>query len=296
MVHTIYLENLMDQQQNPTKRVNPLAQWFRQPKIYISFPSGGEFYPPNALDKSANGEYAVYAMTAKDELMLKTPDALMSGQSTVEVIRSCIPAIVDPWLMPSIDLDAALLAIRIATYGEKMEVSVDCPSCNEENAYDVGLIAWLDKIRSFKFETQISYEPLTIFIRPYTYREVTKTGLKTFEQQRILSIVNDENISDEVKIEKFSESFVKLTSLTVDTIAECVWKVTTPDGETIDRNEITEFIRNSPKEVFDKISNHIMSMKENMEIGSQDVTCVHCKTPFTMPVELDQASFFVQRS
>ena len=286
----------MDQQQNPTKRVNPLAQWFRQPKIYISLPSGGEFYPPNALDKSANGEYAVYAMTAKDELMLKTPDALMSGQSTVEVIKSCIPAILDPWMMPSIDLDAALLAIRIATYGEKMEVSVDCPNCNEENTFDVGLIAWLDKIRSFKFETEILYGPLTIFIRPYTYREVTKTGLKTFEQQRILAIVNDENIPDEVKIEKFSESFVKLTSLTVDTIADCVWKVTTPDGETTDRNDITEFIRNAPKEVFDIISTHIISMKENMEIGSQDVTCVHCSTEFVMPVELDQASFFAQRS
>lgn len=101
------------------KKQNPLSQWFRQPKVYIKLPSNGEFYPHGALDKSANGEYPVYAMNAKDELMFKTPDALLTGQSTVEVIKSCIPAIQDPWSMPSIDLDVALVAIRIATYGQK---------------------------------------------------------------------------------------------------------------------------------------------------------------------------------
>jgi hypothetical protein len=286
----------MDQQSNQPKRVNPLSQWFRQPKIYIHLPSGGEFYADGALDKSINDEYAVYAMTAKDELMLKTPDALMSGQSTVEVIKSCIPAIVNPWAMPSIDLDAALLAIRIATYGEKMEVSVDCPSCTEESTFDVNLVSWLDKIRSFKFETEIVVGPLTVHVRPYSYKELTKTGLKTFEQQRILSIVNDETISDEDKIERFSQSFVKLTELTVDTLADCVWKISTPDGDTTDHNDISEFIHNSPKEIFDSIANHIFKMKEQMEIGQQDVTCVHCQHEFIMPVELDQASFFAVRS
>jgi hypothetical protein len=62
-------------------------------------------------------------MTAKDELMLKTPDALMNGQATVEVIKSCVPSIKNPWHMPSIDIDTILIAIRIATYGENMEFS-----------------------------------------------------------------------------------------------------------------------------------------------------------------------------
>ena len=99
---------------------NPLSNWFRQPKIYVKLPSQGRFYPPNTLDVSSNDEYPVFAMTAKDELMFKTPDALLSGQSTVEIIKSCIPAIKEPWQMPSIDVDFALIAIRIATYGENI--------------------------------------------------------------------------------------------------------------------------------------------------------------------------------
>ena len=88
----------MDQIPNHSQqKKNPLASFYRQPKIYVKLPSKGEFYPPGSLDVSANGEYPVYAMTAKDELLFKTPDALLSGQSTVELIKSCIPAITNPW-------------------------------------------------------------------------------------------------------------------------------------------------------------------------------------------------------
>jgi hypothetical protein len=286
----------MDQPNTQPKRQNPLSQWFRQPKIYIRLPSNGEFYPEGALDKSANDEYAVYAMTAKDELMFKTPDALLSGQTTVEVVKSCIPAIADPWTMPSIDLDAALIAIRIATYGENMEVTTNCPHCNHENEYEINLIGWLEKFSQVNFETEVVVDPLTIHIRPYTYKEITDASLKTFEQQRIISIVNDETMPDEVKVEKFNESFVKLTELTVDVMAKCVWKITTPDGETTDLNDIVEFIHNSPKEVFQKISDHIAAIKEQMSMGNQDVSCNECEKEFSMPIELDQASFFGSRS
>jgi hypothetical protein len=280
----------------PVKKVNPLSNWFRQPKIYVRLPSDGEFYPPGALDKSENGEYAVYAMTARDELMMKTPDALLSGQSTVEVIKSCIPSIVDPWSMPGIDLDCALLSIRIATYGEKMEVGVNCPHCEEENHYDVDLLNWLEKMRGFHYVQEIPADPLTIYVRPYSYKEITKTSLKTFEQQRLINIVNDEKISDEEKIKQFGESFVKLTAMTVDVIAECIWKIATPDGETTDRDHINEFINNVPKVTFDKISDHIAAMKSKIELGNQNVKCAHCSTDFEMPVQMDQSNFFAPRS
>ena len=73
-------------QEIASKPHNPLANYFRQPKLYLRLPSQGKFYPEGALDHSQIDEYPVYAMTAKDELMFKTPDALMNGQATVEVI------------------------------------------------------------------------------------------------------------------------------------------------------------------------------------------------------------------
>lgn len=275
---------------------NPLAAYFRQPKIYIRLPSNGQFYPEGALDVSVNNEYAVYAMTAKDELMFKTPDALMNGQATVEVIKSCIPAIKKPWFMPSIDVDAALIAIRVATYGEKMEVNATCPSCSHINDYHLNLVSYIESISQFRYEDRIQIGPLTIHIKPYTYQEATKTALKSLEQQKIFAIVNDENMSDETKIEKFGESFVKLTELTVDVVANSVVQIDTPEGSVTDKKMILEFIQNAPKEVFSAVSDHVNSMKDRIELKVNDVECSECSHKFDMPITMDQANFFAKGS
>ena len=72
---------------------NPLQKYFRQPKIYLSLPSKGHWYPEGAIEMTENGELPVYAMTAKDELAFKTPDALLNGQSVVDVVKSCVPTV-----------------------------------------------------------------------------------------------------------------------------------------------------------------------------------------------------------
>jgi len=286
----------MSDQVIPQKKNNPLSGFYRQPKIYIKLPSSGRFYPEGSLDLSSTGDYPVFAMTAKDELMFKTPDALLSGQSTVEVIKSCIPAILDPWRMPSIDLDVCLIAIRIATYGDNMELTSECPNCKSQNEYDINLSNWLEKFVNFQYQELINHEELKLYVRPYTYQEVTKNTIKTFEQQRIFSIVNDENISDEEKIDKFSKSFVKLTELTVDIVAGCISKIETPTGSTDDHEFIMEFINNCPRDIFDKISQHISDIKETIELKPQDVVCTHCNTEYILPITMDQSNFFAVRS
>lgn len=286
----------MEENTNVVTQKNPLSNWYRQPKIYVSLPSKGKFYPPGALDVSENGQYPVYAMTAKDELMLRTPDALLSGQSTVEVIKSCVPAIKDPWTMPSIDLDFCLIAVRIATYGDKMDVGAKCPHCENDNTYEVDLGNWLGVFNNFEYVDKIDIDQLSVNIRPYSYREMTKMSLKALEQQKIFSIVNDENMSDEEKIEKFSKSYVKLTEMSVGLITECIHSIHTPDGVVTDKAMIKDFIDNCNKEIFDKINNHLIDIKEKIELKDMEVACGDCKEKFAMPITLDQANFFAVRS
>ena len=76
---------------------NPLSQYFRQPSIYVKLPSGGQHYADGAIDMPANGELPVYPMTAIDEITYRTPDALFNGNAVTNVIKSCVPAIRDPW-------------------------------------------------------------------------------------------------------------------------------------------------------------------------------------------------------
>ena len=275
---------------------NPLAGYYRQPKIYIKLPSDGNFYPDGALDTSENGDYPVMAMTAKDELMMKTPDALLSGESTVAVIKSCIPAIVQPWLMPTTDVDAVLMAIRIATYGDEMDMLSTCPKCSEENKYTVELTKYLNQAQSNVWNPVFNIGELKMTIQPYTYKQMTKTNIKALEQQRVFNIVNDDAMSDEEKIERFQKSFKKLTELTVDTIADVISKIETPNGDSTDKAQIQEFINNADKEIFQGLLDTVTAMKDKSSIPDQNVKCESCKHEWAMPITMDQANFFADRS
>ena len=79
---------------------NPLSGHFRQPAVFLKLPSEGRYWQSGSINMPANGEIGVMPMTAKDEIMLRTPDALMNGQGVVSVIESCVPAIQNAWSIP----------------------------------------------------------------------------------------------------------------------------------------------------------------------------------------------------
>ena len=106
---------------------NPLQRFFRQPAIYIRLPSEGKYYPDGSITIPPNGELPVYPMTAMDEITYRTADALFNGSAVINVIKSCVPNIVDPWQMPTVDVDAVLVGIRIASYGHELELESRCP-------------------------------------------------------------------------------------------------------------------------------------------------------------------------
>ena len=280
----------MDQFQ---KNSNPLAAFFRQPKIFIGLPSKGRFYPEGSLEVTENGEYPVYAMTAKDELLFKTPDALLNGSATVEVIKSCVPAIRDPWQMPSIDLDAILIAIRLATYGAEMDVTTTCPACNEEEDKAADLRQLLDNLRDLQFEEKIEIgSEMTVFIKPMAYSDISKASIKTMEQQRIFTIVNDETIPDEEKVKMFQQSFITLTNITIDVVAECIRKIETSQGSTDSFEYIKEFLANTDRVVFDRINEHVKSMQVKSKMKALDTTCSSCNHPYKLEISFDQSDFF----
>ena len=62
-------------------------------------------------------------------------DALLNGQSVVDVVQSCVPSIKNAWAVPTIDMDALLVAIRMATFGEKLEVKGQVPNTTIERAF-----------------------------------------------------------------------------------------------------------------------------------------------------------------
>jgi hypothetical protein len=278
---------------------NPLKKYFRQPKIFLRLPSKGKFYTPGSLVMTESGEFPVYPMTAKDELIFKTPDALLNGEATVSVIKSCIPNIANPWGMPSTDSDAVLIAIRLATYGEKLDINTKIPNTGEERTFQIDLRNLLDELTNFEFQPFIQIDDtMSVEIKPATYKEFTDNTLKSFEEQRIFRLVNDDTIPDEKKLAAFSASFRKLTELTIDLVVNSVACIDTTEGKVTDKAHIKEFFNNADSSTFDKILKHLEKMRDESRIKPFKVRAtpedIEAGAPeeYEIPITFDQSNFF----
>lgn len=278
---------------------NPLSAYMRQPKIYIRLPSNGNWWPAGSIDITETGEFPVYSMTAKDELIFKTPDALMNGQAMVDVIQSCIPNIKNAWEIPSIDLDTILIAIRIATYGEKMSFSHKVPVIDEELDFDLDLRILLDQqSQNVWIDQLVINEEFIIFIKPVSYKNITQASIKTFETNRILMVVNDDSIPDHKKLEIFNTSFNMLTNATITLVGESIFKVVTSEFEVTDKNHILEFIQNVDKEVFVKIQDHINELKTKNELKPLEFSTTEeqqnkgAPATYKVPLNFNNSDFF----
>jgi hypothetical protein len=285
----------------PTAQIkaNPLANFMRQPKIYIRLPSQGQFWPQNSLVIPETGEFPVYSMTAKDELTFKTPDALLNGQAMVEVIQSCMPNIKNAWAVPTIDMDTILIAIRLATYGEKMPFKHKVPNTEIEEEYEIDLRVLLDQQQHNIWNTRVDInENLAIFVKPLTYKHMTQTSIKSFETNRILNMVNDDSLSDEKKLEIFNNSFANLTKTTIDLLTESIDSIVTPDTEVIDRKFIADFVANADKEIFEKVQGHISELKKLNELKPIEFTSTDeqreagAPETYQVPIDFNNSNFF----
>lgn len=282
---------------------NPLSKHFRQPKIYIGFPSNGAFYKEGSFVKSDNGQYPVLAMTAKDEIRFKTPDALLNGQATVDVIQSCIPNIKNAWEVPIIDLDAILIAIRIATYGENMDVTVKIPGSEEERTYAVDLRLLLDQINVSEYDNIVHSVDFKIEIAPLTYKHFTDTAIKTFEEQRLVRMLNDDKLSDADRLAMFNQSFNRLTDMNINIVSNSVVSVQYQDEPPVtDKNYILEFFENADNTVFQNVLKHVENERRKFAIKPLEVSTTDedraAGAPETLqvPISFDQSSFFVRGS
>ena len=280
---------------------NPLSMFLRQPKIYIRLPSNGEFWPAGSLEISETGEYPVYSMTAKDELMLKVPDALMNGQAVVDVIQHCMPNIKNAWNTPNIDIDMVLIAIRLATYGEMMTTPVKFGN-DLELEYQIDLRVLMDSLMN-----QITWNPivpindeLTVFVKPLTYKQISAAAIKTFETQKIMQVVNDENISEDDKIKLFKESFKNLSDATLGSISDSISSIDSSNGSTDNSEHIAEFVENIDKDIFNKIQHHLEQLRDINAIRPMTVAVTDemrekgvTGDTIDVPITFDPSTFFV---
>lgn len=271
---------------------NPLSNYFRRPALYMRLPSNGNGYSAGALDMPENQELPIYPMTAIDEITARTPDALFNGVAVVELIRSCVPNIKDPWSMPQIDLDPVLLAIKIATNGTTMEIESVCQSCSETSKYDINLTQLLNSFDPKEYDNlyQLTND-IQIKFRTISYKEVNNASQKQFEVQRQLQVINNTE-NEEERDAKTSELIKVMNDMSLDLIMEMIEFVRTPDATVFEKEYIYEFLLNIPKQLFDKIRDYSIELKRSIEVQPLDFKCVHCGHEYKQPLDLNISDFF----
>ena len=283
-----------------TENTNPLNKCFRQPAIYVSLPSGTD-YPPEVVTTPQTGELGIMPMTAKDEIRFKTPDALMNGQGVVDVIESCVPDIKDAWQIKSYDLDTILIAIRIATYGETMEINFNVPGANENVSHTINLPSILDQIKNTKVDTEFTLKDgLKIKMRPLTYKDMTSTSLQTFQQQKMYSAVQDSELPDEDKAKRFNDAFKQLTELNASILLKNISAVVMTDGtEITDPAHIKEFVENANAVLVKEIEDKVADLRGQGAVkplklkASEEQIKKGAPATYEVPVTFDTANFFV---
>lgn len=282
-----------------TNTNDPFSQWSRTPTIYVRLPSCGFYNDQQDYKFTQNGEIAISAMTAKDELIFKTPDALLNGDSVARVIESCVPGIKDVYSIPSVDIDVLLLGIRAATYGDDLNFDIICPKCQTENVYTSSINAILSLVKELKSNYQIALSnELLVTLKPYTYASLVKESLQRLNETQILkSLVNDE--LDEVKnLEHYNKSMDRLIKLVTEINIECLVSIITPEGvnlmDVATAEQTYKWFSDLPKKEADKISK---KLKEINDIGIEheaDVMCSNkdCGHKWTTPVSFDPSHFF----
>ena len=231
-------------------------------------------------------------MTAVDEITSRTPDALFNGSAVVNVISSCVPNIKDCWTIPAVDFNALLAAVRIASYGHEMEIGSTCPACGQIHEYTIDVRQALDQLRMPDYDTPAQLGDLSVYFTPMTYRQLNEVSQVQFGDQKLMQVINSSETTEEEKMNKLGEAFKRITYLTIRSIAQSIGAIKSANLMVTDYEQIEEFLINAPKDVFNKIRDHAVKLREATDLNPVDITCDNCQNQYKQEFTLDMSNFF----
>ena len=276
---------------------NPLKSHFRAPKLFTRLPSGGAFYSEGVLEMSTTGELEIYAMTSRDEVMMRNPDALLNGESVAQIITSCVPQVKKPRELLGADVDALMVAIQGATYGDEVTVQTPCPECGNTVVGAGSVQGSLATMKEVPTDVKVETDGLTIELRPVTYETTIAAGVSNFQNAR--SMASIAQIEDDMeKLQAFNDSYMKMAELNFLVILDSIYSISGTDAQgeefiVTDRDNIQEYMENCESEVGKAVTQQVNKLGEagidkEVSIQCQNEKCGHV---FTTNLEFDPVNF-----
>lgn len=280
---------------------NPLKQYFRQPSLYTKLPTNGRWYTENDLVWSADHEVAVFGLTALDEVLLNTPDAMLNGQALEKVIKNCVPGVQNVKKLTIPDLESIFVAIKVATNKGKYEFDRVCPKCKHENNFEVNCQHLLDTMSLVEdSDTIVNFDgTLIVHIKPYDLEKRQQFLMKEFEEQRMLKLIDESNkdLNEFEKSNILQEAIDKMARLTFSLVSQSITKIVLvkEKQEVTDPEHIAEWMFNISMNQADAIIKAVNALNEIGVHKKTDAVCESCGHTWEETLNFDPVNFFGKR-
>jgi hypothetical protein len=257
---------------------NPLLSGIKLPGRIFQLPSKGVFYKNGELSENVkNGEVHVCAMSALDEITIKNPDQLFSGDAIETVLKNTVSEIEKPSELLAKDVDALLVFLRAVTYGSNYEFIAlhDC-----ENAKEHSYVADVESIiANMKYIEESDIE--TTYTLNLKNGQVVK--LKPNRYSQVLDLVRANESHKELTLENEKQNLVKMLVSVVESV-----------NDISDVELITEWASELPVAFVNQIAERVEKINE---WGPKLVTkciCRDCQQEFDVDIPINPISFFTE--
>ena len=161
----------------------------------------------------------------------------------------------------------------------------------------------LDQVRQVKIVNEFTTKKGFVFtVKPLTYKEITHTQTKTFEQQKQVSqtTLPGANITEDQKTQRYAEAYKALTELNFQVLTNSFSKIVTPEGDTVtDHKQIIEFLQNADSVFVNEVQDLMIKLRSQAQIkplkmkSSEDQIKKGAPVSFDVPITFDNSNFFV---
>lgn len=274
------------------------------PHVDIALPTRGRFYVQGEVidDNYSPDEIPVGPISVLDESSFRDPLMMISGKAVTKMINRVCPAITDPGKLCELDIQAILIACRIASYGPIMTISTDC-SCGETNQLQIDLNEHILRFDPYseeeweKFIVRIEETGQVVHLRPMLYDDIINMTMGMISSSNKIAAFDDVG-DDEALSKEFIEMYASVWNETINNnihaLVDSILTVYTSKGQPVtDRETILEWIGtlspSNTKLITDSITDINAEIRKRSELEYQ---CQKCGKVSNIFLELDPQKLF----
>lgn len=302
---------------------NPLIDDLRVqgviPDVRIGLPTMYVPYPEGTFEEGTDlRDIPVGVLRVLEENAFRDPFLFARGKAIPRMIRHLCPNILEPERLSEIDVEAILMAARIARFGTRMKFRHTCQNptlvaeakdgrdglCHHENELRIDLQGFImdryGPIQNLdRYRVTLPRLQQTVQLKPMRYRDGVRAMRKVLDTNRRMDGLREAPVEEVLTNEGMLETYAEVVQDTIladiDALANRIMFVETSDGrKASDPEFILEWLKRIPTDQIGLIREVRNRLSLDLRRRSQqDYQCGRCGYQNTVRVQLDPQRLFM---